>query len=127
MAGVKGQRSGGHNAKTAQEHRLSGTFRRGRHAGARGPELVAGDPTPPKTLHGDARAEWARMLEALRAAKSLSQNDYAALYQYTKLFGQTEVLEAQLDRLAKREAHFELVIERLQDEGKSEAVLEALA
>lgn len=90
MPGVKGQRSGGHNAKTSQQHKLEGTFQRVRHAGSRGPDKVEGIPTSPKPLEGDAAEEWDRMVTSMTRAGTLSANDGAILYQYCKVFAETE-------------------------------------
>lgn len=97
MAGVKGQRSGGHNAKTANEHALAGTKRRDRHAFA-SPDPPKGRPTPPKRLEGDALAEWDAMIADLEAAKTLATTDRMALYQYCRLYAETE---AQAERASE--------------------------
>ena len=91
MAGVKG-RSGGQNAKTVSQHKLQGTLQKVRHAGIRNPEPPAGEPVQPKKLDGDAKSEWGRMLERLRDCKTLSSVDGAALYQYCRMFAETEAL-----------------------------------
>lgn len=90
MPGVKGQRSGGHNAKTAQQHRLEGTFQRVRHAGTSGPDVVSGIPVPSKPLEGEAAEEWDRMIVYLTRSGTLSANDGAILYQYCRVFAETE-------------------------------------
>lgn len=91
MAGVKG-RSGGHNAKTAKQHKLAGTFQKVRHARVRNPDPPAGIPVPPKPLDGDAAEEWQRMLDRLAKSRTLSDVDAGALYQYCRLFAETEAL-----------------------------------
>lgn len=91
MPGVKG-RSGGRNAKTTAEHRLAGTFQKVRHAGIRNPEPPQGMPVPPKELEGDAADEWARMLDRLAQSRTLSKVDDGALYQYCRMFAETEQL-----------------------------------
>jgi P27 family predicted phage terminase small subunit len=98
MPGAKG-RSGGHNAKTSQHHRLSGTFDKRRHTGRVGPTAPPGVPTPPKPLTGEALAEWERMIERLTALGSLSTADGAVLYRYCHLHAQTERLQADLEQL----------------------------
>jgi len=89
MAGVKG-RSGGHNAKTVKALGLSGTFRKHRHAEIKNPDPPLGIPQPPKKLDGDAKKEWTRMLERLNLSRTLSTVDDGALYQYCRLFAETE-------------------------------------
>lgn len=91
MAGVKG-RSGGHNAKTARQLKLSGGLRKNRHAGLRNPEPPEGPPQPPKPLDGDAGEEWARMIARLSSQHTLTVVDAAALYQYCRLFAETEAI-----------------------------------
>lgn len=91
MAGVKG-RSGGRNARTTQEHVLRGSFRDDRHGGATTPEPPKGIPDPPKPLDGDALAEWDRMVARLTESGTLARVDDAVLYQYCRLFSETEAL-----------------------------------
>lgn len=85
-------RSGGHNAKTVSEHRLQGTFQKVRHDGYSNPEPPSGMPSPPKALDGEAVEEWARMVERLAKSKTLSDVDAGALYQYCRMFAETEAL-----------------------------------
>src|SRR4051794_28551281 len=99
MAGVKG-RSGGHNVKTSKAHKLQGTFRKHRHAGSKSPEPPAAAPQPPKKLEGDTADEWTRMLERLRQSNVLSSVDGAALYQYCRLFAETEALMIRQEEIA---------------------------
>lgn len=91
MPGVKG-RSGGRNAKTAAQHQRDGTFQRVRHEGIENPEPPTGDPVSPKTLEGDALEEWSRMLRRLTDSRTLSGVDDGALYQYCRLFAETEAI-----------------------------------
>lgn len=100
MAGVKGQRSGGQNAKTVQQHRLEGTYQRVRHAGIRNPEPPPGEPVPPQQLSGEAKAEWGRMIERLRQCQTLSVVDDAALYRYCVLHARAHRLELACAKLA---------------------------
>ena len=109
MAGVKG-RSGGRNKKSVQMHLVSGTFRPDRHAGPPAPEPTIGRPRPPKTLSGDAKAEWRRMVRRLEHTKVLSLVDDGALYQYCRLFAETEELA---DRRAEIQTSVDLLEENL--------------
>lgn len=84
--------SGGRNAKGAQGHVLAGTFRRDRHADAVTPEPASGTPEPPIELPEDVRAEWDRMVVRLTESGTLSRVDDAAIYQYARLFAETEQL-----------------------------------
>lgn len=93
MAGVAG-RSGGRNARTTQEHQQRGSYRDDRHGGSVNPNPPKGAPTPPKTLGGEAKAEWDRMISRLTESRTLSTVDDGALYQYCQLFAETEALPA---------------------------------
>ena len=98
MAGNRN--SGGRNAKSAKMRILQGTFRRDRYDGD-APDPPLGDPTPPVALTGDAKAEWARMLERLRKSRVLSSVDDGALYQTVKLFARQEAVERDHQRLRR--------------------------
>lgn len=101
MAGVKGQRSGGHNRKPTQLHVLRGTFRKDRHGDTTSPDPAKGKPPVPKGLVGEAKAEWERMVARLEEAKTLSIVDDAALYQYVNLYAETEAIKGQAAGVAK--------------------------
>jgi P27 family predicted phage terminase small subunit len=100
MAGVKG-RSGGRNRKSTQLHVLKGTFRQDRHGDGVTPEPPKGDPTPPRPLTGEAKAEWNRMVRRLHEARTLSLVDDAALYQYVQLHAETQEIRADNKRVRK--------------------------
>lgn len=91
MAGTKG-RSGGRNARTVQEHQELGTYRHDRHDGIANPDPPKGLPTSPKPLEGDAKEEWDRMIARLTVSKTLSTVDDGVLYQYCRLFAETEAI-----------------------------------
>lgn len=91
MAGVAG-RSGGRNAKTVSEHRLSGTTKPSRHADVVNPSPPVGVPVSPKVLTGDALAEWDRMITRLQLSRTMSKVDDGMLYQHCRLFAETEQL-----------------------------------
>ncbi|MCA1562178.1 MAG: P27 family phage terminase small subunit [Acidobacteria bacterium] len=78
--------------KTRREHEVAGTFRRDRHS-HRNPDPPKGIPTSPKELTGAALDEWQRMIDRLSKSGSLSVVDDAALYQYCRLFAETEAIE----------------------------------
>lgn len=90
MAGVVGQRSGGHNAKTTEELQLAGTRRADRHGSFDSPNPPRIKPEPPKDLDGDARAEWDLMIGRLELSGTLTLVDDAVLYQYCQLYAETE-------------------------------------
>lgn len=90
MPGTK--RSGGNGAKTVAELKRDGTYRADRHAGIENPEPPEGEPVPPKPLEGDAAEEWARMVESLKACKTVTAVDAHALYQYCQMFAETEAI-----------------------------------
>lgn len=100
MAGVKG-RSGGRNRKSTQLHIIAGTFRQDRHGDGETPEPPKGDPKPPLPLAGEAKAEWDRMVERLKASHTLATVDDGALYQYVQLHAETEGIKADTNRARK--------------------------
>jgi P27 family predicted phage terminase small subunit len=89
--------SGGRNAKGTQAHVLAGTFRGDRHGEHQTPEPPQGRPDSPKTLEGDALAEWERMVGRLESCGTLSKVDDAAIYQYCRLYAETEELALERD------------------------------
>lgn len=95
MAGVKGQRSGGHNAKTREQLEIEGTFDPSRHAGLENPLPAPGLPRPPGKLGKIARREWRRMVALLDETRTLSREIAAALYQYCELFEEAQTIKAQ--------------------------------
>lgn len=99
VAGVKG-RSGGRNAKTVEELKAAGTYRDDRHGDISNPTVPDGEPVPPKALEGDAADEWARMVVSLRASSVLSTIDSHALYQYCRLFAETEQIAVSQEETA---------------------------
>ncbi|MGE0363357.1 MAG: P27 family phage terminase small subunit [Vicinamibacterales bacterium] len=92
--------SGGRNRKSAQMHLVGGTYRKDRHNQADDVVAPDGKPAMPKSLKGAAKAEWDRMVERMDSIHTLTKVDDAALYQYCKLFAETEALET--DREAGR-------------------------
>jgi P27 family predicted phage terminase small subunit len=83
--------SGGRNAKSKKAHVMAGTFRATRHGGLSvASETPKGHPLPPKTLHGDALEEWQRMIVRLEQLGVLSTVHDAAIYQYCRLFAESE-------------------------------------
>ena len=58
MPGRKGQRSGGHNRKTAEEHAAQGTTQRCRESGYASTEPQDGRPTKPAELDEYGRQLW---------------------------------------------------------------------
>lgn len=90
MAGTSS--SGGRNRKSAEQHKLEGTFQKVRHAGIVTPAAPSGVPVSPKELDGDALAEWDRMVARMTDLGTSSHVDDAVLYQYCRLFAETESL-----------------------------------
>lgn len=112
--------SGGRNRKSAQAHKLQGTFQKVRHAGVTTPTAPKGRPLPPKDLAGDAKAEWGRMVGRLETMGTLSSVDDAALYQYARLFAETEAIAVtQLETAAT----IDLLEENLHGEDRENLVL----
>ena len=90
----------GETRKSPRLRVLQGTFRPDR-AGHETPDSPQGVPTSPKRLTGDASAEWKRMIGRLEKSGTLAVVDDAVLYQYVRLFAETE---ASVTRQAKNEA-----------------------
>jgi phage terminase small subunit len=82
--------SGGRNKLTAQAHVVKGTFQASRHADHTSPEPPKGRPDSPVALEGLAAEEWERMLTRLEVSSTLAKVDDAAVYQYCRLFAETE-------------------------------------
>ena len=96
--------SGGRNRKSQREHALGGTGRKGRGTSIEtaidAPDPPKGRPIPPKTLTGEARVEWDRMVVRLKASKTLlSVVDDAVLYRYCQLHARAERLEREIANL----------------------------
>ena len=98
MAGVKG-RSGGRNAKTVKQHQLEGTTQKHRHSGYTNADPPLGDPPKPAGLSAVASAEWDRMVERLRLAKTLAVTDDAVLELYVLARASMRRLQAEFDAL----------------------------
>jgi P27 family predicted phage terminase small subunit len=86
--------SGGRNAKSPEQHKALGTFQNVRHEGFENPNPPKGKPQPPKSVTGEALAEWNRMVDRMEQSQTLSMVDDAALYQYVQLFAETEGIKA---------------------------------
>lgn len=96
MPGVKGQKSGGANRKSADLHLLQGTWRADRHGATENipdPPPV-GRPEPRKPLTGEALAEWDRTIVDLEGANALALIDAGRLYQYVHLFAEVEAIHS---------------------------------
>lgn len=65
MAGRKGQRSGGHNAKTTAQHKADGTFQKCRHAVRLDNEETEGKPVKPADLNQVQNAVWDEVVRYL--------------------------------------------------------------
>lgn len=84
--------SGGRNRKSKKQHQLQGTYQKVRHAGIVTPDAPKGLPVAPKSLAGDALAEWDRMVADMVELGTSSKVDGHALYQYCQLFAETEAI-----------------------------------
>lgn len=97
MAGTSN--SGGRNRKPRQIHLVEGTFRPDRHAERQEVELPPGTPTAPTKLTGEALAEWTRMVARLSRTNTLTDVDDAVLYQYVRLWAETEAMASDDTRI----------------------------
>ena len=120
MAGVKGR--GGRRPKPIARHAIENTFRSDRHSGIENPQAVMGRPRPPAKLGPIALREWRRMVALLEDARTLSRDVSSILYQYCKLFEDSEHLAAARIQRAKL---LELMTTQL-DELAGEARLDAI-
>jgi P27 family predicted phage terminase small subunit len=98
---MAGNKNSGRRKLSASAHILRGTFRKDRHGEDESPEPPLGAPAPPVDLKGHAKAEWERMVARLDTVHTLSVVDDAALYQYVRLFEETECIREDYDRLRK--------------------------
>lgn len=117
MPGVKG-RSGGHNKKSIADLQAAGTFRPDRHGGLEDPVAPVGHPEPPKTLKGDARAEWDRLL-SLVDPRVLTKEKYQVVYQVAKAFAEMERLETKRAAIEQRIAKLDQQIKTMGDQVES--------
>ena len=101
MSGVVGR--SGRRGKTAKQHKLDGTHRKDRHSGYTNADPPLGDPPKPDGLGAVASAEWDRMVERLRQAKTLAVTDDAALEDYVQQHATVQRLQALQDSLAQDE------------------------
>lgn len=93
--------SGGRNRKSKATHALAGTGRKDRGTATTGtppPDPPKGRPPTPKTLRGEALAEWGRMVHRLDLAHTLSIVDDAVLARYCRLHARANRLERALAR-----------------------------
>lgn len=123
MAGVKGQRSGGHNAKSVDELQVQGTYDPSRHAGIDNPLPVPGIPKVPAKLGKVGRREWHRTIEFLEANRTLSRELAAGLFAYCRLFEEQEAVVA---GRRERKARIEMIEESLK-ELKGDQLVEAIS
>lgn len=119
MAGVKGQQTRGRQPIAPETHLLRGTFQPSRHAGHTVPDAPQGTPSPPDPLEPAAQAEWDRMVKRLELTGAISLVDDAAIYQYAKLYAETEAIAT---TQAETAASIDLLEENLKDIDKDELV-----
>ena len=100
--------SGGRNKLSTQAHIVKGTFQPCRHGDHSAPEPPKGRPELPEPLEGRGLAEWERMVARLEQSGTLSRVDDAAIYQYARLYAETE-------QIAEDREHLEAAIQRLEE------------
>lgn len=116
---MAGTSASGRRALSNQSHVLNGTFRADRHGGHETPEAPQGIPDPPKSLEGDAKDEWDRMVGRLQLCGTLSKVDDQVIYQFSRLFAETE--ELVLER-SEAKATLKIVEDNLSGIDKSDFV-----
>jgi P27 family predicted phage terminase small subunit len=79
MAGVKGR--SGRKPKPTAVLKLTGQYRPDRHEGTE-PQPAVGIPEPPKSLTGEALAEWDRITRLLVQVRCIAELDRSALAAY---------------------------------------------
>ena len=99
MPAVRGQRSGGQNAKTVKEHKIQGTYQPSRHAGVTNPDPPQGVPEMLAGLTDEGRAEWDRMLVDLKKNGTLYTVHGAVLRRYCRMHQRAERINTQLNAL----------------------------
>lgn len=113
MAGVAGR--SGRRRQSAAAHVLAGTFREDRAHAEPTPEAPVGRPPMPKPLTGDAADEWLAMAEDLERHKTLAVTDRQALYQYARLYAETEAVAAQVLALGEQIEGLNAALKQLTD------------
>jgi P27 family predicted phage terminase small subunit len=125
-------RSGGHNRKSLRAHALAGTGRKDRGTKASSKALADADPPPgrpptPKGLVGIALEEWTCMVGRLEASRTVSSVDDAALYQYCRLYEETEGIREARRTDARLLAKLETALEKMRHDDQIAAVAGAIA
>src|SRR5688572_929023 len=111
--------AGGNRRKSMAQHELDGTFRKDRHGAIRNPEPPEGRPEVPEPWGGVGQREWDRMLTRLERSNCLWQVDDAAIYQYCRLFEETQDIARQQERAS---ATLEILEENVSDVAKDDLV-----
>jgi P27 family predicted phage terminase small subunit len=90
--------AGSNARKSRAHHERAGTYRKDRHEAVQNPEPPPGRPAAPPVALGEVeQGEWERMLVRLEQSQSLSVVDDGAIYQYCRLYGETEAIADQQD------------------------------
>lgn len=104
---MAGTWASGRRSLSPEVHDIRGTSRADRHEGYDIPEPPPGNPEQPLPLDGLAAGEWDRMLVRLELSGAMSKVDDAALYQYCRLFAETEELSASKSEVKESVARLE--------------------
>lgn len=102
-----GTHRAGRRSKTREELERAGTFRKDRHSDLTNPEPSSGTPEPPAELGELERSEWDRMIWAFQDMGMLHKVDAFAVYQYCRLYAETE-------RVAEQQRECEASVEVLE-------------
>ncbi len=111
--------AGGNASKSLDQHKLDGTYRKDRHEAIRNPEPTPGRPEPQSELSNIEQAAWDWLVWALEDQGSLHRVTGAAIYQYCKLFAETEAVA---EDQATMRASVKILEENIREVEKAELV-----
>jgi hypothetical protein len=110
---------GSNRRKSRAQHERDGTLRKARHADLRNPEPENGRPVQPEGLSEAEAAEWSRVLDRLEQSDSLWRVHDGVIYQYCKLFAETEAVRTQQEEM---KASVAILEENIRDVEKADLV-----
>lgn len=112
MPGTSSSGGRGTNSKSIATHERNGTYRKDRHGALKNPEPTAGRPEPPADLDSEEQKAWEWALWAFDDMGMLTKVDAGSVYQFAKLFAETERVAVQQ---RENEASVKVLEENLSD------------